>query len=256
MAKLHDLTGQKFTRLLVLSLSNRSTKKVKYWLCQCDCGNKIDVAYSSLKAKNGTKSCGCLRSELRRKSGKNYIGKKFGMLTVLKRNFSKRNDHNIYWECECECGNTAIVSITSLKKGDTISCGCFCKKQAKIRAKNLNIKNEGESALNSILYTYKYNANKRNIEFDLTNDQFELLIFSDCKYCGMPPNNLSKNRYGNGDVIYNGVDRMNNSIGYKEGNCVSCCKNCNRAKSNMSYEEFMSWIKNIYERFSNSKTSG
>lgn len=249
MIKFDDLTGKKFTRLLVLQKSDRDNKRSIYWVCLCDCGNNIEAAGSSLKAQNGTKSCGCLRSEMRRKSGKNYADQKFGMLTVVRRDFSSRKDHNPYWLCKCDCGEETVVAINNLKKGEIISCGCFRLEQTKKRAKKLNTKKEGDSALNSVLYTYKYNADKRDIEFSLTDKQFKELIFANCGYCGAPPNNKSKNRYGNGDVIYNGVDRIDNALGYKKDNCITCCQNCNRAKYKMSYQEFIDWIKNIYDNY-------
>lgn len=248
MIRFDDLTGKRFTRLLVLGLSNKSTKKTKYWSCQCDCGNQIDIAASSLKAQNGNKSCGCLRSELRRRSGNDYSGQKFGMLTIVKRDFSIRKDHNPYWLCQCDCGKETVASINNLKKDKITSCGCFRLEQTRSRAKKLNIKKEGDSALNSILYTYKYNAEKRNIEFQLTDNQFRKLIFCNCGYCGASPSNKAKNRYGNGDVIYNGIDRIDNIVGYKESNCITCCQDCNRAKYKMSYAEFITWIKKIYDK--------
>lgn len=57
-----DLTGCRFTRLIVLSQeSNRSGHT--YWLCACDCGNQCSAAGDMLL--NGHhKSCGCLRREL------------------------------------------------------------------------------------------------------------------------------------------------------------------------------------------------
>ena len=250
MAKFDDLTGKKFTRLLVLNKTSNPNKRSTYWNCLCDCGNNVEVAGSSLKAQNGTKSCGCLRSELRRNSGKNYTGQKFGMLTVLVRDFAKtRKDHNTYWKCKCECGEETIVSLSNLKRGTIVSCGCFNLQQIKKRAYVLNTKNEGESALQSVNYTYKYNANKRNLSFNLTDEEFKELIFSNCGYCGATPNNKSKNRYGHGDVIYNGIDRINNNLAYEKSNCISCCQNCNRAKYKMSHQEFIKWISNIYLKY-------
>lgn len=58
MAKLIDLTNQRFGRLLVL----RYTGKY-YWLCLCDCG--VTKPVHSYSLRNGdTKSCGCLRREV------------------------------------------------------------------------------------------------------------------------------------------------------------------------------------------------
>lgn len=58
-----DLTGKRFGRLVVIGLGEIRRKKVLYWNCLCDCGNKKSIAGGSLK--NGeSKSCGCLRSEM------------------------------------------------------------------------------------------------------------------------------------------------------------------------------------------------
>lgn len=59
-----NLIGQRYGRLVVVSLveseagSNVPTK----WLCQCDCGNKVEVRAYNLKNGN-TLSCGCLQKE-------------------------------------------------------------------------------------------------------------------------------------------------------------------------------------------------
>jgi hypothetical protein len=51
---------------------------------------------------------------------------------------------------------------------------------------------------------------------------------------------------GRGNYIYNGVDRVNNSLGYTKDNCKPCCKMCNKMKGTMSLEEFKSFIINAY----------
>lgn len=53
-----DLTGLRFGKLTVIQHSYTEKKKA-YWLCQCDCGNKINV-YSSYLIQGETKSCGCV----------------------------------------------------------------------------------------------------------------------------------------------------------------------------------------------------
>ena len=57
--KLIDLTGQKFHHLTVLRRSENNTNGGKpKWVCQCDCGNIVEVGGCELKNGN-TKSCGC-----------------------------------------------------------------------------------------------------------------------------------------------------------------------------------------------------
>jgi hypothetical protein len=48
-----------------------------------------------------------------------------------------------------------------------------------------------------------------------------------------------------GDYTYNGVDRIDNSIGYTKENCVPCCTICNWAKSNRGVDEFKDYIEGI-----------
>lgn len=52
-------------------------------------------------------------------------------------------------------------------------------------------------------------------------------------------------KYANGAYIYNGIDRVNKSIGYTKRNCVTACKFCNKAKTDMSIKEWTEWLKRI-----------
>lgn len=61
-AKLIDLTGQRFGRLLVVSRAE-SARRAR-WNCQCDCGQQKSVSSSNLRCGLAT-SCGCYREELR-----------------------------------------------------------------------------------------------------------------------------------------------------------------------------------------------
>lgn len=47
---------------------------------------------------------------------------KFGKWTVLGKSPQKR--HEVYWECQCECGSVQSVRATNLKRGRSLSCRC------------------------------------------------------------------------------------------------------------------------------------
>lgn len=51
-------------------------------------------------------------------------GKKFGRYTVL---YRVKNDKNgmAMWMCRCDCGTEKVVMGSSLRKGVTVSCGCY-----------------------------------------------------------------------------------------------------------------------------------
>lgn len=57
-----DITGQKFNRLTVL----RRAERTSFWVCQCECGNIIEVAGDKLQTGH-TKSCGCYSISGRRR---------------------------------------------------------------------------------------------------------------------------------------------------------------------------------------------
>lgn len=59
-----DLTGQRFGRLLVLSLvdSPAGADIPTKWRCLCDCGNIVEIRGYNLKS-GGSGSCGCLQKE-------------------------------------------------------------------------------------------------------------------------------------------------------------------------------------------------
>lgn len=65
--KLIDLAGQKFGKLKVLHRCKGISSKHTYWKCVCECGNETVVDAYKLKS-GSTKSCGCWKGELERKS--------------------------------------------------------------------------------------------------------------------------------------------------------------------------------------------
>ena len=114
--KYEVLTGQRFGMLVVREFAGRKDGKI-IWKCQCDCGGTVVTSSSQLKA-GYQKSCGCLS----RPSLKNWIGKRFGKLTVIAYDGKRNGVH--FWKCQCDCGNETIVSQSNLRLGHTTSCGC------------------------------------------------------------------------------------------------------------------------------------
>ena len=62
MGRAKDITGQRFSRLIVIKFSH--SDKGMMWECKCDCGNTVVVKGTQLR--NGhTKSCGCYQHDKR-----------------------------------------------------------------------------------------------------------------------------------------------------------------------------------------------
>jgi hypothetical protein len=127
-----DLTNKIFGRLKVIKrlpvIKNTNKKPRSKWLCQCSCGNTVEVLMDCLM--NGhTTSCGCLRKETAAATKHDLIGQQFGLLTVISET-PKRRLRNIIWHCKCSCQTFIDVDGSSLVKGHTKSCGCLQQQKA------------------------------------------------------------------------------------------------------------------------------
>jgi hypothetical protein len=63
MGKIQDITGQRFGRLVVVSIFGKDKWRNTLWVCSCDCGNTIKVLSNNL-IRLHTKSCGCFKKEV------------------------------------------------------------------------------------------------------------------------------------------------------------------------------------------------
>lgn len=77
--------------------------------------------------------------------------------------------------------------------------------------------------------SYLNSAEKRSLEFQLTYEEFGNIINQDCYICGKKNDTVHKN----------GIDRINNKIGYSPCNCKACCRECNFMKSTLTYDNFI-----------------
>jgi hypothetical protein len=220
----------RFGRLVVKYYDNK-----KYvWFCQCDCGGSSFI--SSNRLIKGVHSCKlCKRITFKIVEPL----EKYNNLTTILYDKTKS-----LWLCKCGCGNTTYVRSNQLAKGKIKSCGCLFRgpRMNKRRPENYTLKT-------TLLRAYKAGAKSREKEFSISEEIFVKLISDNCYYCGSIPLSANK-RFLKYDkkFRYNGIDRVDNKKGYIEGNCVTCCDVCNKAKSEMSVDEFKNWIKRVYDR--------
>lgn len=230
-----EISGR-FGKLTVIHCNLPPRKRI---LVRCDCGKEFATcSYDLLNER--TKSCGNTECSTRYND---LTGKQFNCLYVNKIS-DKNNRGEIMWNCSCECGNSIDVKANNLTKGFVKSCGCKTYEISSLaRTKPIRL-----VAVKSILYGYKNNAKNRKLDFNLSKKQFTELIFQNCFYCGSGLSNVFTIKHSLGDrkLIYNGIDRVNSDKGYIKNNCVTCCKICNTAKSDMSTADFFNWIKSVY----------
>lgn len=96
---------------------------------------------------------------------------------------------------------------------------------------------------------YKSSAKRRCISFDLSEDEFSDLVFSNCFYCGQEPieRTVKKSRIGKITIAVNGIDRIDSKMGYKKSNVISCCACCNIMKGSLDFNVFLKQIQKINE---------
>ena len=80
--------------------------------------------------------------------------------------------------------------------------------------------------------TYKYGAKSRGYEFKLSIKQFSEYWQEPCSYCG-------------DEIETIGLDRVDNKRGYTIDNIVPCCFTCNKMKSSMDRDKFISHCEKI-----------
>lgn len=257
-----NLIGQRFGRLVAIELVRVPLKNggtLAGFLCQCDCGKEKTVISGKLASGYAT-SCGCGRKKRQkhvdtetgekpkkrrqRKSPIEPIGKEqvadtrtekvapgmvFGHLTVI-REIQKYNQKR--YECLCSCGGTTVANPFSLYSGRLRNCKCRGV-------------SSDDATFKSLVLRHKENAKARNLDFTLTSDALSILYKQECFYCGAPPGMVKHpptkrlNPREGEDYIYNGLDRVDNAKGYIPENVVASCWACNRAKRELSTEEFL-----------------
>lgn len=89
---------------------------------------------------------------------------------------------------------------------------------------------------------YRNGARSRDKEYSLTSVEFVSLVLQPCFYCGALPRTR---QVGTRSFEANGVDRVDNALGYVEGNVVPCCTVCNLMKMTKSAVEFVEHCKRI-----------
>jgi len=81
---------------------------------------------------------------------------------------------------------------------------------------------------------YKRSAEYKNLDFEVTFDDYVKIVESNCYYCGIIQ-----------EKGFNGIDRKDQKLGYILENCVSCCKICNYMKGSLCASVFVKRIEHI-----------
>lgn len=174
-----DLTGQRFTRLIVLEEAEKehqvyyNGKHKVTWKCLCDCGN-IHYATTETLRRGDTPSCGCITKENRRAQLKDLTGQKFGHLTVLKwlGTFNKNSKYLV----KCDCGKEYEIFASNLTQGTTTSCGCSKESHGEQKIRALLIENNIQFENQKSFKDFKYPDTNGIPKYDFFLPQYNILI--------------------------------------------------------------------------------
>ena len=171
------------------------------------------------------------------------IGDAYARLTVVSEPVSIRNKSGKcerFVKCKCSCGVVRDFSLNSLRMNLTTSCGCYNKERASKRKIS-----DSDRVKNSLIREYKSSAKCRELTYSMSDDFLFSLVKNPCYYCNSEP---FKPHREDQTFLYNGLDRLDNDIGYLESNVVPCCFICNKMKGVLSEGEFMEHLNKIFTR--------
>lgn len=174
------------------------------------------------------------------------IGDTFGDLVIVGTVDDCSTPYKLY-RMRCSCGEHINATSTHLR--GLTHCGCKGYGNGRVIPGGLGHRGKvgkemyrggrsNESVIKLAYNTYRYNGRKRGYTWDLSLDYFKKITGQDCHYCGASPSNemrLDENAL----YTYNGIDRLDNTIGYTPDNVVSCCGRCNIMKQDLTANEFI-----------------
>lgn len=178
------------------------------------------------------------------KNIKDITGLKFSRLTAVRFSHCDKGS-KAHWQFVCDCGKSHTANGSLVRLGKIKSCGCW----------NIECNRKGpkQTGIGQLFNQYKQNAKNRRLKFELTREEFVAITSKDCLYCGAIPKQVAKGGPRGcreteeiGKYLYNGIDRVDNDIGYVLDNCVPCCGHCNIAKASMTQDEFFKLVGEIY----------
>lgn len=129
-----SLIGQKFGDLTVIAFGHHEKGKDSFWLCECKCGNRIEVRKNNLTSGNSTRCRRCADKIVADKNHTNqvYIGERicncddpdrYVTITGFDHYDPAKRKHYYKWHCEF-CGNDGVTSEYGLRNYEYICNKC------------------------------------------------------------------------------------------------------------------------------------
>ena len=188
----------------------------KYLLEEKEKGIKYcDIARGCFNLVTDTTSCSACLEKQRERDSERYKNKK----EIIK---AAEVQNTLIRSC-IKCSKDFEAFKTRYGK-DSINCSACAEKQAvqdkKREGRERNYMKEHLNNLEIHYKNYIVSSLKRGYgDFEILFEDFKVLVTSPCYYCKEIKENEA-----------NGIDRVNNDLGYTKENCVPACWKCNRMK--------------------------
>jgi hypothetical protein len=142
-------------------------------------------------------------------------------------------------KCRCECGKEVNVAKSKVVNGKATGCRSCVKIGIRIESQ---WKPAEDIVARKVYADYKRRAERKGVSFDLSREVFKTLMYQPCFYCNEEGSNYQALGNREGGAYYNGIDRRVPADGYVGTNVLTCCKYCNRMKSDLTHDEFFERI--------------
>lgn len=169
------------------------------------------------------------------------VGAKYGKLTVRTDEVYADDHGRAYWFFRCECGKECKTEAAKVINGRILTCGCL--KREATSAANTKFSDPLLKYKRCVAGSYRKHARALSLPFELSEEHVCNLMAQPCFYCGRSKVAVLRRTYGT--LVYNGIDRLDSTLGYVEANCVACCKVCNIMKQSLSVSEFIQHLELI-----------
>ena len=179
-------------------------------------------------------------------------GQRFNRYLVL--GFSYIKNGRAYWKCQCDCGIIKDIRGTSLRNGNTQSCGCFCREKSsevnsgarshmfgkKRPDHSIKMRGKNHPRYNFNLTDAERSQHRRYFEYDIWRTSvFERDTYT-CQCCGTKKSPFNAHHLESYDSFIDLRTLLSNGITL----CVGCHKKFHKQygrghNTNIQFKEFI-----------------
>ena len=149
---------------------------------------------------------------------KQHIGIKYGHLTGVKYTYTDKKDGAALWLWRCDCGNEREIKAKVVTAGRTRTCG-QCQLKHKLMVDAATRRAPRNKKLIREYQKYIRRAQRRELKWALSIEEFNRLVHTECSLCNSPPSQGS----------FQIVEPLANDQGYTVGGTYTRCHDCDVA---------------------------